>query len=379
MNGTKPNYSVLMQTLVARLLQSAGITINGPNPWDMQIHDDSIYSRLIQQGSLALGETYMNSQWDCERLDEFIYRILRARLYTKIKINKSELFRLALHRLFNFQTKSKSLEVGRKHYDIGNDLYQAMLDPTMTYSCAYWKDATDLTQAQQNKMDLICRKLQLRSGMRLLDIGCGWGGLAYYAAKHYGVNVVGVTISEQQRQLAVERCQGLPIEIRFQDYRDLTETFDRVVSVGMFEHVGNKNYAEYMKTVYRCLRDDGIFLLHTIGNHFNKASTDPWIEKYIFPNGVLPSMKQIVAVTEPYFVMEDWHNFGADYDKTLLAWYHNFVNNWPKIQHNFDQRFYRMWCYYLLSCAGAFRARDIQLWQIVYTKHGMISGYQSVR
>ncbi len=365
--------------IAEQLLQHADVKINGGRPWDIQVHNPNTYSRILSQGSLGLGESYMDGWWDCQRIDVMITKILEARLDQKIKYNKSALMQIILHRIINFQTKNRAFVIGKKHYDIGNNLYQAMLDDTMTYSCGYWQHAATLAKAQIDKLDLICRKLGLKPGMRLLDIGSGWGGLAKFAAEHYKVEVVGVTVSKQQAELAKERCRGLPIDIRLQDYRDLNENFDRIVSVGMFEHVGHKNYAEYMQVVNRCLRNDGLFLLHTIGRNEPVTGPDPWIVKYIFPNSILPGMRDIVAAAEKTFIMEDWHNFGADYDKTLMSWYENFKNNWQELQSQFDDRFYRMWTYYLQICAGGFRARDIQLWQIVFSKSGVVGGYQSIR
>jgi len=243
-----------------------------------------------------------------------------------------------------------------------------MLDEHMQYSCGYWKDATTLSEAQNAKLKLICEKLQLKPGMKLLDIGCGWGGLAEFAARYYGVSVFGVTISAEQQKMAQQRCEGLDVTILLQDYRDLHEQFDRIVSVGMFEHVGPKNYATYFDVVDRNLKPQGLFLLHSIGSNKTDDKVDPWINKYIFPNGRLPSVCQIAAASEPHFVMEDWHNFGADYDKTLMAWAERFHDSWPEISQRYGERFYRMFNYYLKACAGAFRARDIQLWQIVFSR-----------
>jgi cyclopropane-fatty-acyl-phospholipid synthase len=249
----------------------------------------------------------------------------------------------------------------------------------MVYSCAYWKDANNLDDAQEAKLDLICKKLDLHSGSRILDIGCGWGSFARYAAEQYGAEVVGITVSRDQANFARERCAGLPVEIRLQDYRDVEGMFDRIVSVGMFEHVGYKNYRTYMETARRLLKDGGLFLLHTIGRGETRRENDAWIEKYIFPNSMIPSMKQISAAIEKLFVVEDWHNFSADYDATLMAWFRNFDLNWDSLNEQYDVRFYRMWKYYLLSCAAAFRTRHMQVWQIILSKEGVAGGYRSIR
>jgi len=361
------------------MLDSIGVKIDGLNPWDIKIHDERFYNRVLAQRSLGLGEAYMDGWWDCEKLDEFFYRMQRFQIDNQVKPGMALLFEALFARVINLQSKGRAFQVGEKHYDLGNDLFINMLDKRMIYSCGYWKDAQTLDEAQENKLDLICRKLGLQPGMKILDIGCGWSGFSKYAAEKYQVKVVGITVSKEQVELGKIICAGLPIEIRLQDYREVDEKFDRIVSVGMIEHVGYKNYRTYMDVVNRCLNDDGLFLLHTIGGDRSVTSVDPWMNRYIFPNGMLPSIKQLGNAFEGVFVMEDWHNFSADYDKTLMAWYRNLTGNWDKIKANYNERFHRMWNYYLLSCAGAFRARRIQLWQIVLSRNGILGGYKSIR
>lgn len=368
-----------LSTWAVDFLKHADIAVNGERPWDMRVHNDAVFKRVVREGSLGLGEAYMDGWWDCEALDQFFTRVLESHLETHFEWNRHVLLHAVLGKVVNMQSRKRAYQVGEHHYDIGNDLYEQMLDPTMMYSCGYWKHASTLTEAQQHKLDLICRKLHLKPGQTLLDIGCGWGGLAAFAARNYGVHVTGVTISKEQAALATQRCQSLPVEIRLADYRTLTGSFDRIVSVGMFEHVGPKNYRTYMKVAERCLKDDGLFLLHTIGTTYPWGVPDPWINKYIFPNGVLPATSHIARAYEGLFVMEDWHNFGADYDKTLMAWHENFVRAWPSLRETYGDRFYRMWTYYLLSCAGYFRSRRGELWQIVLSKYGVKGGYESVR
>ncbi|QIX98140.1 cyclopropane fatty acyl phospholipid synthase [Cedecea sp. FDAARGOS_727] len=350
------------------MLSRAGITVNGPNPFDIQLKNPDFFKRVLQEGSLGLGESYMDGWWECERLDVFFTKVLRAGLENQLPHHFKDTLRIAAARLVNLQSKKRAWIVGKEHYDLGNDLFSRMLDAHMQYSCGYWKDATTLAEAQEAKLKMICEKLQLGPGMKLLDIGCGWGGLAEFAARNYDVSVFGVTISAEQQKMAQERCKGLDVTILLQDYRDLNEQFDRIISVGMFEHVGPKNYATYFDVADRNLKPDGIFLLHTIGSTKTDNNVDPWIDKYIFPNGCLPSVRQIADASEPHFVMEDWHNFGADYDKTLMAWYERFLACWPEIADNYSERFKRMFSYYLNACAGAFRARDIQLWQVVFSR-----------
>ncbi|MEK7540453.1 MAG: cyclopropane fatty acyl phospholipid synthase [Patescibacteria group bacterium] len=360
---------------VENILALADIRINGEHPWDIQVHNEKLFDRVLAQGSLGLGEAYMDGWWDVQSLDQFFTRVLNARLETKIPRNIGLIFSAVKARLMNQQSKSKAFEVGEAHYDIGNDLYQAMLDARLTYTCGYWKEAATLNEAQEAKLDLVCQKLKLKPGQRVLDIGCGWGSFLKFAAEKYGIQGVGVTVSTEQVALARELCAGLPIEIRLQDYREVKESFDHVVSLGMFEHVGVKNYRTYMEVASRCLKDDGLFLLHTIGGNKSVTHTDAWIEKHIFPNSMLPSVAQIGTSIEGLFVMEDWHSFGAYYDHTLMAWFQNFDHAWPELREKYGDRFYRMWKYYLLSCAGSFRARRNQLWQVVLSKHGVPGGY----
>lgn len=365
--------------LAATMLQKADVTIGGERPWDIRVHDERLFGRIFSEGTLGLGEAYMDGWWDAPALDQFIYRVLAAHLEREIRITPAVVWSFIKAKLFNLQSRSRAFQVGEEHYDLGNDLYQAMLDARLTYTCGYWKDAKTLDEAQEAKLDLVCRKIGLAKGDRVLDIGCGWGSFAKFAAEKYGASVVGITVSKEQAALAKEWCAGLPVEIRVQDYREVNEPFDHIISLGMFEHVGVKNYREYFEVVHRCLKKDGLFLLHTIGRNITTPASDPWIEKYIFPNGMLPSVVQIGKASERRFVMEDWHNFGADYDKTLMAWFANFDRAWPTLREKYGDRFYRMWKYYLLACAGAFRARNIELWQVVFSKDGVPGGYRSVR
>jgi cyclopropane-fatty-acyl-phospholipid synthase len=356
--------------IVEELLSLVGVAVNGHNPWDIQVKDERFFARVLRDKNLGLGESYMEGWWDCERLDELIFRIVSGRLAEKVSDNFKVLIPYLQALLFNRQSRRLSLEVAEKHYNFDNDLFLSFLDPYNQYSCAYFNGTDDLNQAQLNKLELMCKKLDLQPGDHVLDIGFGWGGFARYTAEKHGCNVTGVNISQEQTRYAQEFCKGLPINVLLQDYRDVTGKFAKIVSVGMFEHVGVKNYREFMRVAHRCLEDDGIFLLHTIGCNESTLHTDPWITKYIFPNGVLPSTAQISQAIEGLFVMEDWHNLGPHYDKTLMAWHRNLLLNWPKLQQRHSNTIKRMWEYYLLSCAGAFRARDIQLWQIVLTKYG---------
>jgi cyclopropane-fatty-acyl-phospholipid synthase len=358
---------------VAELLAKADIRLNGSRPWDMRLNRPGVLDRITAHGSLGLGDSYMDGDWDAGNLDEFFARVMRARLDRQVKPLRL-LPAVLLARLHNRQSTRRAWQVGRVHYDLGNDFYQEMLGPSMAYSCAYWQDADTLAAAQEDKYELVCRKLRLKPGMRVLDIGCGWGAFMAHAARHHGVSCVGLTISSEQAAYGREKHAGLPLEIRLQDYRDLDERFDRIASIGMFEHVGHRNHRVFMKTAARCLTDDGIFLLHTIGKDEHGAPSDPWIEKHIFPNGEIPSLRQLCAAIEGWFVAEDMHNFGAYYDRTLMAWHANFEAAWPHFSKTFGGRFHRMWRYYLLSCAGTFRARELQVWQWTLTRNGLPGG-----
>ncbi|MEA1970391.1 MAG: cyclopropane fatty acyl phospholipid synthase [Thermodesulfobacteriota bacterium] len=365
----------LFKQQVEELLSDVDVKINGFRPWDIKVHNEKLYQRVLSQGSMGLGEAYMDGWWDCDKLDEFFHKILSGGLDKKVRNWKIVVQHLRASFL-NPQRESRAFHIGEHHYDMGNELYKSMLDKRLTYTCAYWKDAKTLDQAQETKLDLVAGKIGLKEGMKVLDIGCGWGSFARYAAEKYGAEVVGITVSKEQVRLGRELCEGLPVEIRLQDYRDVDEKFDHIVSLGMIEHVGQKNYRTFMEMAHHCLKDDGLFLLHTIGGNRSVKKCDPWIEKYIFPNGMIPSIRQLAKSFEGLFVVENWQNYGINYDRTLMAWFENFSRNWDHIKHIYDKRFYRMWKYYLLSCAGSFRARKNQLWQIVLSKKGMKNGWK---
>lgn len=367
-----------LQKRVEGLLMEADVLVGGDRAQDIQVHEPHFYSRVLAQGSLGLGESYMDGWWDANQLDAFLFHLVKARLDDRVH-GSGEVWDALKAKLFNLQTGKGSFEVGKRHYDLGNDLYQAMLGKRLVYSCGYWRNSTDLDAAQEAKLDLICRKLQLRPGMRVLDIGCGWGEALKFAAERYGVEGVGITISQEQAVFAQQLCQGLPVEIRLQDYRDLNEQFDAIFSIGMFEHVGVKNYRDYFEVARRCLPGHGLFLLHSIGANVSSDHTDPWIARYIFPNSMLPSSAQISSAMEGLFVLEDWHNFGTDYDLTLQAWRNNVDAAWDKLDASYDERFRRMWHFYLAGSMAAFRTRHAQLWQLVLSPEGVPGGYVAPR
>jgi cyclopropane-fatty-acyl-phospholipid synthase len=362
----------------AELLELAGVRIDGDAPTDIRVHDERLYARVFAHGSLGLGEAYMDGWWDAGDLAGFFTRLLGSHVDEHLRTLDTLIAHLKA-RFVNLQRGEHAFEIGKAHYDLGNDLFHAMLGKRLVYSCGYWADAGNLDDAQAAKLDLVCRKLRLRPGQRVLDIGCGWGEALKYAAEHYGVSGVGITVSEQQAEFARELCRGLPVEIRLQDYHDVDEPFDAVYSIGMFEHVGGKNYRAYFETVRRCLKPGGLSVLHCIGSNGTPAQPDPWIEKYIFPNSMIPAMSQVAGALENLFVVEDWHNFGTDYDRTLMAWRANFDAAWPELSQRYDERFRRMWHYYLGASAAVFRSRRDQLWQITLSPGGVPGGYRVPR
>lgn len=373
---------------VAALMAQAGVVPDGDAQHDPRIHDQRFYRRVLVEGSLGLGESYMDGWWDVVSLDGMLYRLLNARVDRRVHGLEDYLDDIRAW-LLNLQAMRRARAVGERHYDLGNDLFEAMLGKRLVYSCGYWRQVHDLDAAQEAKLDLVCRKLGLKPGMRVLDIGCGWGEALKFAAQRYGVECVGVTISREQADYARKLCAGLPVDIRLQDYREMDglsedSLFDRVFSIGMFEHVGAKNYRTYFEVARRCLRDDpdtggGLFLLHCIGSNVSVQHADPWIARYIFPNSMLPSTAQIATTGEGLFVIEDWHNFGTDYDRTLQAWRSNIEAAWDNLPARYDERFRRMWRFYLAASMAVFRARRAQLWQLVLSPRGVPGGYIAPR
>jgi cyclopropane-fatty-acyl-phospholipid synthase len=329
----------------------------------------------------------MDGLWDCDDMFKLFVAILGRMKPSDIK---NPFVSLQEHMLLctNRQTRIKSHQTIDLHYNLGNDLYANMLDERMVYSCAYWKnvkDDQDLDQAQHNKLDLIARKLHLKPGMKVLDIGCGWGSAAKFMAEKYKVNVVGYSLSQEQIDYARESCKGLDnVEFHCEDYRNARGKFDRIFSIGFLEHVGVKNYRTYFEVVERCLEDDGIHLVHTItGRDHSMLKTEGFLDKYIFPNGEIPYVEEPLLHCDGLLMLEDLHNFGPSYTKTLLAWQKRFTKNWPKLENEFGPKaggkFYRMWNYYLFVCAAIFETRLGNVCQYVQTKKGMRGGYDSVR
>ncbi|MDX1974524.1 MAG: cyclopropane fatty acyl phospholipid synthase [Rickettsiales bacterium] len=363
------------KALLEPLLADVDIQFNGSRPHDIRVHDERFYKRAFMEARMGLGESYMDGWWDCDDLEGMFFRMFRTdnRLQYTAK-NWKYIAAKIKGKLLPDGSIKRSDNIGKKHYDIGNDLFTVMLDDTMMYTCGIWQNASSLYEAQIAKLDMICRKLKLEPGMTLLDVGCGWGALSKYAAEKYGVRVVGISVSVEQIEIARQRCAGLPVEIRFQDYRNVTEKFDRIAIIEMSEHVGLDYYPTFMQTMRNCLKDDGILLLQTGGINVSNYS-NLWLTTYIFPGAIYPSLTEIFKPMEGHFVVEDVYHMGPDYHPTFMTWNENFIKGWNKIKNNYDERFYRMWTYYLQSTAAGFRARRAQVWQMVMTPRGIVGGY----
>lgn len=344
----------------------------------LDIQDDAVRRRIRREGIVGLGETFEEGRWTVERLDDLMYRVFTSPAPRFSPFVWSKLLLTTLdQRVFNRQAGRGAFNIGLRHYDLGNDIFRCMLDESMTYTCGYWADAKTLDEAQEAKLDLICRKLDLQPGQHVLDIGCGWGNFARHAARKHGARVTGITVSQEQAALARERCDGLPVEIRLQDYRDVDEVFDHVVSIEMIEAVGRRNLPTFYRVVDRSLKEGGLFVLQAIfGNTLTRTSDRRldqfilWLLKYIFPDGYLPRSDELIPPRDTDLRIEDWQRYFDDYERTLLAWASRFNDGWDGIADQYDDNFRRRWNFYLHGCAAAFRARLVDVGQIVYTKGG---------
>ena len=382
--------SVTSRAIIEGFLSEADITVNGRQAWDLQVHEQAFFDRVLSEGALGLGESYMEGWWDVDDLFAFFVRLLSC---PAVQDRKNVGWRTALvllkAKLLNLQTRQQARAMADHHYNLSNELFEQMLGSSLAYSCGYWDNAESLDAAQSSKYDLVCRKLDLQRGERLLDIGCGWGGFAKHAAENYGVEVVGISVANEQIRYARDLCRNLPVEFVECDYRELDQagysgSFDKVASIGMIEHVGASNYRIMCKNVFAALRPHGLFLLHSIGSATSERAGDTWLTTYIFPGAVAPSMRQLSEATEVFFVLHDVQNIGVNYAPTLRAWYENFDAYWksltpekpkPKVWGS-EETFYRMWRYYLLSCAANFSVGGSQVWQLVYAKGHLSSGYR---
>lgn len=364
------------EAFIRGLLCAAGVELNGSDPWDIQVHKPELYARVLAEGSLGLGEAYMDGWWDCDQLDEFFHRAAAARLGQQLKMTPGLAWLWLRSVISNRQRRSRVWQAADVHYNLDVPVFEATFDKRLTGSCGYWAEAQDLDSAQEAKLDLVCRKVGLKAGQRVWDIGCGWGAFMGFAAERYGASCVGVTISEEQARYGRARYAALPVEFHVMDYRNFQGEADHVVSMGMFEHVGPKNYRAYFEAARRALRPGGLFLLHTIIANERWPAIDPWLDKYIFPNGVLPTVGQIGQAVEGLFVVEDVENFGPDYDRTLMAWRARFQSNRQSLAERYGDRFCRMWDYYLCCCAGGFRSRGISVSHFLLSPKGVPGGWR---
>ncbi len=375
--------------IFTQICTEVGVEIGGANPGDIRVHDDRFFSRVVGDGSLGMGETYVLGWWDCEDLFLFLQRLLSSnQVAFREHAGWRTGFAFMKARLMNVQKPSQVRQLADAHYNLSNALFENMLGKSMAYSCAYWHSADNLLDAQNRKLDLICRKLGLKQGQRVLDIGCGWGCFARFAAERYSCEVTGITVAKEQSEFAREFCSGLPVEICCCDYRDFNTAreygpFDKAVAIEVMEHVGYRNYRVFMEMIHRQLRSSGLLLVQTQGMNESTRTSDPWITKYIFPGGKIPSMKQIAGAIEKLFVIQDVHNIGIHYGKTLRAWHENFDTYWRDIRRpstaGSSEAFYRMWRYYLVVSCAYFQVRGSPVWQIVLSKGVAKDGYNFIR
>lgn len=342
-----------------------------PPKFKVLVHEPVAYKKLLQSTSLALGEAYMDGDLEIEgdiveALDEIF------KFQNQFKTNRRALKKL----LYTSTSKNNQKKEVCSHYNLGNDFYKLWLDPTLSYSCAYFENGDEtLEEAQYKKIDHILKKLCLKEGMSLLDIGCGWGFLLIQAAKKYKIHGVGITLSEEQHHAFSKRIkeEGLEeyLKVELMDYRELITSgmqFDRVVSVGMLEHVGRDNYELFFKNVDAVLKEKGIFLLHYISG-YGEYPGDAWIKKYIFPGGVIPSLREIISLSADFkYYVQDVESLRRHYVKTLLCWHKAFEEHLPEIGQMFEERFIRMWRMYLCACAASFNNGVIDLHQIQFVK-----------
>lgn len=361
----------IYEPLAERMLSAADVRLDGARPWDLRVRDPRFYRKAVVQGSIGFGESYMDGWWDTGDLEELFARIIRVGLDRDRQFAPVHLGYGLFTRLFNNQTKSRARRVAERHYDFGNDLFFEFLGRYKNYSCGYYDGTDDLDEAQRRKMDLLCRKLGLRAGDRVLDVGGGWGEIARYMADHYGARVTSINISEEQMRFSREHCRGASVEIVKCDYRDLKGTYDKIAVIAMLTHVGHKNYRAFMEKAHACLAPGGTMIIESVGGNRSFSHIDPWIDRYIFPGALIPSVAQFGRAFEGLFVVEDWHNFGPHYVKTLRAWNDRLQQAWPRLKDRYGgDRTRRMFEFFFRMASAAFRERDLQHWHIVLTRKG---------
>lgn len=345
------------------LLARAGVAVGGARPWDIRVRHPGFFARVRAGGSLAAGEAYADGWWESDRLDEFFHRVFKAGLPERLAPAPWSGARRLLARLLGRAPRGPEAHPG-------GEVFRAMLGPTMSFSSGYWRDARGLDEAAEAAMELACRKLELRPGMSVLDLGCGWGAFARHAARTRGVSVVGVDIACERVNAGRELCKGLPVALRVQDHAEVRGRFDRVVSLGLAEEVGPAGCGGLMAAAARCLKPDGVALIQAAARNAPASRRDPWLERCGFAGGAAPSLSRLVQAMEGRFVVEDVHNLGPHYDRTLMAWHENLERRWHRCRG--DERLYRTLKFSLLASAGAFRARRSQLFQILMSRPGRV-------
>jgi cyclopropane-fatty-acyl-phospholipid synthase len=353
---------------VERILSTVDVRIGGSRPFDMQVHSDLFYKRVLLEGSVGLGESYMDGLWDCADLEELVFRFVESGIERRFRLLPGFVTMNALGHLVNRQPRSLGERTSR-HYNTDNDLFASFLGKYKNYSCAFYEEGDDLDTAQLKKMDLICDELCLRPGENVLDIGGGWGEIAKHMASR-GCRITSINIADEQMRAAREHCKGASVDVVKCDYRDVAGTFDKIAIIAMMSHVGHKNHRPLFETVHRHLAPDGLVFVDTVGSAVSLQNGNPWIDKYIFPGIVFPSIQQISRAVEGLFVIEAVRNFGASYVKTLRAWNANLRRAWPRLSHRHDERTRRMFEFFFLTVAGFFRARDFQNWYVVLSPEG---------
>lgn len=355
----------MFKLTLTTLLREANIEPNGASPWDPQIKDERFYRTVLLRGSVGLGDAYLNGWWECADISGFILRIIKSGIHLRVPRVDIFLRRLRFG-LIDAQNRIRSKRVAELHYDEDPYIFEVMLGSTNSYTCARWKGVITLDAAQQQKMDLLCKKAGLSSGMTVLDIGSGWGGFLAYAAERYQVRGIGLTISKTQLDYARKRYGNLPVEFRLQDYRDFVGGVDAVVSICVIEHVGSDHYREYFQKVRETLtREDGFFAMQCILACDTQARMDPWTEKHIFPNGILPTLERIENAVEGILHIVDREFFRDDYVRTFSAWYENLVRNKNAIIARCGVRYFRKYEYYLCLYIAGFGSGRIDVGQFV--------------
>lgn len=357
--------------------ERAGITIGGHAAHDLRVLDPSFFRRIAMNPAYELGQTYVDGLWECDAIDRMMTKLLAAGVGQSFEHGRQFFVRSLVAKAHNLQSRLRAKIVIDRHYDLGDELFAAMLDESMAYTCAIFETPeTSLADAQQAKMRVLCNKLELASGETFLDIGCGWGGLLDHAARVNGARVTGITISKNQHATATERVRHHPgASVRLMDYRDLPkqgERYAKVAAVEMIEAVGPKNYETFFRSVHDVMEPGGRFVLQCFISHRSVYVCNEWFDRHIFPNGVSPSLAFLSRASESTFgapsVIED---IGLHYDPTLMAWNDNFEAAYPSlVRYGYDERFRRMWRFYLTSLAGVFRAKHLRCYQIVYEKPG---------